>query len=50
MCESAHLNAAEHARCFGMATLLLDTYSLFYRAFHALPPMNTASGEPTNAL
>jgi DNA polymerase-1 len=30
--------------------LLLDTYSLFYRAFHALPPMNTTSGEPTQAL
>ena len=33
-----------------MGTLLLDTYSLFYRAFHALPPMNTRSGEPTNAI
>ena len=33
-----------------MGTLLLDTYSLFYRAFHALPPMNTRAGEPTNAL
>ncbi|MGF1467600.1 MAG: 5'-3' exonuclease H3TH domain-containing protein [Sandaracinaceae bacterium] len=30
--------------------LLLDTYSLFYRAFHALPRMTTAAGEPTNAL
>lgn len=30
--------------------LLLDTFSLFFRAFFALPPMSTASGEPTNAL
>ncbi|HET7545427.1 MAG TPA: 5'-3' exonuclease H3TH domain-containing protein [Polyangiaceae bacterium] len=31
-------------------TLLLDTYSLFFRAFHALPPMSTRAGEPTSAL
>jgi DNA polymerase-1 len=30
--------------------LLLDTYSLFFRAFHALPSMNTRAGEPTSAL
>jgi len=30
--------------------LLLDTFSLFFRAFFALPPMNTRAGEPTNAL
>lgn len=30
--------------------LLVDTYSLFFRAHHALPPMNTTSGEPTSAL
>jgi DNA polymerase-1 len=30
--------------------LLLDTFSLFFRAFFALPPMNTQRGEPTNAL
>jgi DNA polymerase I len=30
--------------------LLVDTYSLFFRAYHALPAMNTASGEPTSAL
>ena len=33
-----------------MTALLLDTSSLFFRAYHALPPMNTKSGEPTNAL
>jgi DNA polymerase-1 len=33
-----------------MAVLLLDTYSLLFRAFHALPPMNTESGTPTQAL
>lgn len=30
--------------------LLIDTYSLFFRAHHALPPMNTKSGAPTSAL
>jgi DNA polymerase I len=30
--------------------LLVDTYSLFFRAHHALPSMNTRSGEPTSAL
>jgi DNA polymerase-1 len=30
--------------------LLLDTFSLFFRAFFALPPMNTRAGEPTSAL
>ena len=30
--------------------LLIDTYSLFFRAHHALPPMNTQSGRPTSAL
>ncbi|HYP87093.1 MAG TPA: 5'-3' exonuclease, partial [Polyangiaceae bacterium] len=30
--------------------LLLDTFSLFFRAFFALPPMSTARGEATNAL
>jgi DNA polymerase-1 len=30
--------------------LLVDTYSLFFRAHHALPAMNTASGRPTSAL
>lgn len=30
--------------------LLVDTYSLFFRAHHALPPMNTAGGRPTSAL
>jgi DNA polymerase I len=32
------------------AALLIDTYSLFFRAYHALPAMNTRSGAPTNAL
>jgi DNA polymerase-1 len=30
--------------------LLIDTYSVFFRAYHALPPMNTQAGEPTQAL
>ncbi len=30
--------------------LLFDAFSLLYRAFFALPPMNTAAGEPTSGL
>lgn len=30
--------------------LLLDTFSLFFRAFFALPAMSTSRGEPTSAL
>jgi DNA polymerase-1 len=30
--------------------LLVDTFSLFFRAFFALPPMSTSRGEATNAL
>jgi DNA polymerase I len=32
------------------AALLLDSHSLLFRAFYALPPMSTAAGEPTGAL
>jgi DNA polymerase-1 len=30
--------------------LLVDTYSVLFRAHHALPPMSTTRGEPTAAL
>jgi len=30
--------------------LLLDGHALAYRAYHALPPMTSPSGEPTNAV
>ncbi|HEY3593429.1 MAG TPA: hypothetical protein VGL13_06130, partial [Polyangiaceae bacterium] len=30
--------------------LLLDTYSLFFRAYYALPDMRTTRGEPTSAM
>ncbi|HEY3668942.1 MAG TPA: 5'-3' exonuclease H3TH domain-containing protein [Polyangiaceae bacterium] len=30
--------------------LLIDTYSLFFRAHHALPPMSTKASEPTAAI
>lgn len=30
--------------------LLFDTYSLFFRAYHALPDMRTTRGEPTSAI
>jgi len=33
-----------------MTVMLLDSYSLLFRAFHALPPMNTSLGQPTQAL
>lgn len=35
---------------FDRGVLLFDTYSLLFRAHHALPPMNTATGFPTSAL
>ncbi len=31
-------------------TVLFDALSIFFRAHHALPPMNTSRGEPTSAL
>ncbi|HTA90610.1 MAG TPA: 5'-3' exonuclease H3TH domain-containing protein [Polyangiaceae bacterium] len=33
-----------------MTVLLLDTFSLFFRAHYALPWMSTRAGEPTSAL
>ncbi len=30
--------------------LLVDGHSLFHRAFHALPPLTTTDGQPTNAV
>lgn len=30
--------------------LLVDGHSLFHRAFHALPPLTTSDGQPTNAV
>ena len=33
-----------------MAILLVDSYSLLFRAHYALPPMSTSEGEPTGAL
>ncbi len=33
-----------------MALMLLDTYGLVYRAFFALPPLNTSAGTPINAV
>src|SRR5512145_1698959 len=30
--------------------VLVDGSSYLYRAFHALPPLSTKSGEPTNAV
>ncbi len=32
------------------SALFIDTYSLFFRAYHALPSMFTRAGEPTSAL
>jgi DNA polymerase-1 len=31
-------------------TLIVDTFSIFYRSFFALPPLSTTRGEPTSAL
>jgi DNA polymerase-1 len=33
-----------------VSAVLIDTYSVFFRAFYALPPMQTSLGEPTSAL
>jgi DNA polymerase-1 len=30
--------------------LVFDTFSVLFRAFHALPPMNTRAGQPTSAI
>ncbi|MCL6624555.1 MAG: hypothetical protein K6T17_08075, partial [Fimbriimonadales bacterium] len=30
--------------------VVIDAYSLLFRAFHAMPALSTASGVPTNAL
>ena len=30
--------------------VLIDGSSYLYRAFHALPPLSNAAGEPTGAL
>lgn len=45
----AHLPVGAPRRLQDMI-LLLDTYSLLYRAFHALPELTTSTGEPTGAL
>jgi DNA polymerase I len=44
MPPSSHLPAPRRP------VLLFDVFSLLYRAFFALPPMNTARGQPTSAL
>ncbi|MEK7560665.1 MAG: DNA polymerase I [Patescibacteria group bacterium] len=33
-----------------MKILILDTYAILHRAFHALPPLTTPEGEPINAV
>jgi DNA polymerase I len=38
------------ARMTPAPALLLDTFSLFFRAFYALPPMSTSRGDATGAL
>jgi DNA polymerase-1 len=30
--------------------MLIDGYAMAYRAYHAIPPLNSPSGEPTNAV
>jgi DNA polymerase I len=43
-------NGSLDAGAAGAPVVLFDVYSLLFRAFFALPPMNTAAGEPTSAL
>lgn len=40
----------QHSAGVARPALLLDTFSLFFRAFFALPPMSTTRGEATGAL
>lgn len=40
----------QHSAAVTRPALLLDTFSLFFRAFFALPPMSTTRGEATGAL
>jgi DNA polymerase I len=48
----AKLRARRHAAAMPSAPrlVLIDGYSYLYRAFHALPPLSNAAGEPTGAL
>jgi DNA polymerase I len=46
----AHRCSRGKTRPVDRPVLALDTMSLFFRAQHALPPMNTSGGEPTRAL
>ncbi len=54
--ETAICNRAFPATCEAvlnhgaMTWLLIDTSSLFFRAFYALPAMTTRAGEPTSAI
>ena len=41
---------AQHSAALASPALLLDTFSLFFRAFFALPPMSTTRGQATGAL
>src|SRR5688572_22846772 len=50
-CRTPSVDSPRGAPALGFpGVLLLDVYSLFYRAFFALPEMNTRAGEPTSAL
>ncbi|MGC4093565.1 MAG: 5'-3' exonuclease H3TH domain-containing protein [Polyangiaceae bacterium] len=41
---------ARSSKPSGATALLFDTYSLVFRAYHALPPMSSSKGDPTSAL
>jgi DNA polymerase-1 len=53
-CETGGCTCStDSVACYTIAVarvLLLDTHALFFRAFYALPPMNTRAGLPTSAL
>jgi DNA polymerase-1 len=47
---SAHANNATNSTTSAPPLILVDGSSYLYRAFHALPPLATRSGQPTGAI
>ena len=47
-CRKAH--TMRPLRITVRPVVLIDVFSVFFRAHHALPPMNTSGGEPTSAM
>jgi DNA polymerase-1 len=50
MADADDTRPADDVRLAPAPILLLDAFSLLYRAFFALPPLTTKAGEPTSGL